>query len=91
LVLVTPACLGEKKDFANAQDSDLNAYCDVIRRLAVTYNCKLLDWRKIAMQYEQDNNVNNVEKGLLTMDRIHLTDLGNRLLSGELEKILLAP
>lgn len=88
LILITPACIGEKKNNENAQDIDLNKYCDVIRKLATTYNCQLLDLRKMTQDYETANNVDNKEKGLLTVDKVHLTDTGNQLLADALMKDL---
>lgn len=88
LILITPACIGEKKDNGNEQDVDLNKYCDVIRRLAVTYNCALIDFRKMMEVYETANNNDDKEKGLLTIDKVHLTDTGNKMLAGALLKEL---
>ena len=46
VALCTPTVIGEKKDSGNPQDADLNAYSDVIRKLAASYNCALIDLRK---------------------------------------------
>lgn len=88
LILVTPACSGEKMDNANPLDEDLNQYCDVIRRLSNEYSCQLLDFRKIVQQYQSIHNTQNMEFGLLTTDSVHLSDLGNQLLADELNTIL---
>ena len=34
LILCTPAVIGEKYDFTNQQDGDLNAYSQIVRNLA---------------------------------------------------------
>ena len=86
VAVCTPTVIGEKKDNANPQDKDLNTYSDVIRRLAVTYNCVLIDLRKAFASYEQANNTDNKESGLLTNDRVHLTDAGNQLVAEEMIK-----
>ncbi len=86
VALCTPTVIGEMKDNANPQDKDLNAYSDVIRRLAVTHNCTLIDLRKAFLSYEQANNIENKEAGLLTSDRVHLTDSGNQLVADEMIK-----
>jgi len=88
LVLVTPACIGEKKDNGNTMDEQLNNYCDVIRKLAGVYNCTLLDLRKTVLQYESGNNTDNKEKGLLTTDGVHLSNAGNQMLAEEMYKVL---
>ena len=86
VAVCTPTVIGEKKDNANPQDKDLNTYSDVIRRLAVTYNCVLIDLRKAFSSYEQANNTDNKESGLLTNDRVHLTDSGNQMVTDEIIK-----
>jgi lysophospholipase L1-like esterase len=88
LILVTPACIGEMKDNKNAQDEDLNKYCDVIRKLASTYNCGIIDFRKMMQAYETANNNENKDRGLLTTDKVHLTPTGNQMLADALMKEL---
>ncbi|WP_276500048.1 SGNH/GDSL hydrolase family protein [Terrimonas pollutisoli] len=88
VALCTPTVIGEKKDNANPQDADLNAYSDVIRKLATSYNCTLIDLRKAFQDYEQANNGDNKESGLLTTDRVHLTDAGNQLVADEMTRAL---
>src|SRR6478752_5438200 len=41
VILCTPATIGEKKEYTNQQDGDMNYYSDIIRRLAKQYNCQL--------------------------------------------------
>ena len=84
----TPTLLGEKKDNANPQDAELNDYSDVVRRLAGSMNCTLIDLRKTFLAYEQANNKDNKESGILTVDSIHPTDTGNQLLADEMMKAL---
>ena len=84
VAVCTPTVIGEMKNDANPQDKDLNAYSDVIRRLAIANNCTLIDLRKAFASYEQANNGENKESGLLTTDRVHLTDAGNQLVADEM-------
>lgn len=88
VILATPVCIGELKNNANPQDDDLNKYSDVIRRLAGTWNCGLADLRAIWQQYEDGNNKENKVQGLLTTDRVHLTDLGNQMVADEMRRVL---
>ena len=88
VVLCTPTVIGEKKNNANPQDADLNAYSEVIRRLAGTYNCRLVDLRKAFLDYEMANNNSDKESGILTTDRVHLTDKGNQLVADEMMKAI---
>jgi len=88
VAVCTPTVIGELKDNGNPQDSDLNAYSEVIRKLSVTMSCPLIDLRKTFQQYEQANNTSNQEKGVLTVDRVHLTAKGNQLVADEIMKVL---
>jgi lysophospholipase L1-like esterase len=88
VIVCTATVIGEKKNGANPQDADLDKYSDVIRRLATTYNCKLVDLRKLFADYEIENNSDDKESGILTTDRVHLTDAGNQLVAEEMMKAL---
>lgn len=89
-ILVTPAVIGEKSDFTNQQDGDLNAYSQVIRGLAQKFHCGLVDLREIFHNYEIKNNPGNKESGILTRDRVHLNDAGNQLVADKMLEALLA-
>ncbi len=84
--LTTPAAIGEKTDFSNAQDGDLNQYANIIRRLAKATNCGLIDLRKTFLDYNLKNNPENKESGILTTDRVHLNEAGNALVADEMLK-----
>jgi len=86
VAVCTPTVIGEKKNDMNPQDKDLNAYSEVIRKLAIAHNCTLIDLRKAFATYEQANNAEDKESGLLTTDRVHLTDAGNQLVADEMIK-----
>jgi lysophospholipase L1-like esterase len=81
LFLVTPAVIGEKTDYTNQQDGDLNAYCQIIRNLAQKFHTGLVDLRGTFHTYELKNNPGNKESGILTLDRVHLNDAGNQLVA----------
>ena len=88
VVLCTPTVIGEKKNNANAMDADLNAYADVVRKLAKANNCNLIDLRKAFMDYLNLNNSSDSEKGILTTDRVHLNEAGNRLVANTIVETL---
>jgi lysophospholipase L1-like esterase len=88
-ILVTPAVIGERTDFTNQQDGDLNAYSQIIRNLAQKYHCGLVDLREIFHNYELKNNPENKESGILTLDRVHLSDAGNQLVADKMLEVLL--
>jgi lysophospholipase L1-like esterase len=90
VILCTPAVIGEKNDFTNQQDGDLNAYSQIIRNLAQKFHCGLVDFRESFHNYELKNNPNNADKGILTLDRVHLNDAGNQLAADKLLEALLA-
>jgi len=81
VVICTPTVIGEKYDNTNENDGDLNAYANIIRKIATDNQCKLIDLRKAFMAYEEKNNIENKASGILTTDRVHLTDAGNQFLA----------
>lgn len=90
VVLCTPAVIGEKTDFTNEQDGDLNKYSNIIRSIADRNNLPLVDLRKIFLDYNLKNNSSNKESGILTTDRVHLNAKGNQLVAEEMLKVILA-
>lgn len=90
VILCTPAVIGEKTDFTNQQDGDLNAYSQIIRNLAQKFHCGLVDLREIFHNFELQNNPGNIEKGVLTLDKVHLNEKGNQLVADKMLELLLA-
>jgi lysophospholipase L1-like esterase len=83
IVLCTPAVIGERKEFTNTQDGDLNRYSNVIRKIATEFNLPLVDLRKIFIEYNMVNNPENKDRGILTTDGVHLNEHGNLLVANE--------
>ncbi|WP_343531224.1 GDSL-type esterase/lipase family protein [Pedobacter sp.] len=77
IVLCTPSVIGEKKTGTNELDTELDKYSTGIRELATKNNLPLCDLRKAFTSYEEKNNEQDLEKGILTTDRVHLNDQGN--------------
>ena len=88
VILCTPSTIGEKTDYSNQQDGDLNLYSNIIRKLAKENNCKLVDLRKDFHDYEVSNNPENKESGILTVDRVHLNDQGNMFVAQKMMDVL---
>lgn len=88
VIVCTPAAIGERTDFSNAQDGDLNRYSNIIRELAQKYSCTLVDLRKAFLDYNLKNNPENKESGILTTDRVHLNPAGNKLVADLMLKAL---
>ena len=88
VVLVTPATIGEKTDFSNQQDGDLNLYSQLIRDLAKQYNLPVVDLRKEFLAHNLKANSDNKDRGVLTVDRVHLNDAGNQFVADQMAKLL---
>lgn len=81
VVLCTPTVIGEKKNNANEVDADLNKYAEGVRELATKNKLPLCDLRKAFVDYENANNIEDKEKGVLTVDKVHLNEVGNKLVA----------
>jgi lysophospholipase L1-like esterase len=88
VVICTPAAIGEKTDFSNEQDGDLNKYCNIIRGITEKNNLPLIDIRKIFLEYNLKNNPENKDRGILTRDGVHFNEKGNQLVAEEMWKVI---
>ena len=88
VILVTPAAIGERNDFSNEQDGDLNLYSNWIRKYAADNTLGLVDLRKSFHEYSVANNPKNDERGILTSDRVHLNAKGNAFVAAEMWKAI---
>jgi lysophospholipase L1-like esterase len=88
VIICTPAAIGEKTDFSNEQDGDLNKYCNIIRKIATDENVPLVDLRKFLLDYDLTNNPTNTDKGILTVDGVHLNDKGNLLVAEQMWDVI---
>lgn len=88
VLICTPSVIGEKADFSNKYDGDLNAFSNAIRKIAAKTKVDLLDLRHAFIEYEQEHNPENKEKGILTVDGVHLNPEGNALVAGLLKEKL---
>ncbi len=89
VILCTPSTIGEKSDYTNQQDGDMNKYSQIIRDIAKNYHCSVIDLRSIFHAYELQNNPSNKDRGILTVDGVHLNEQGNQLVADEMIKVLL--
>ena len=88
VIICTPAAIGEKTDFSNEQDGDLNKYCNIIRHIAADINVPLVDLRKFLLDYNITNNPENLDRGILTVDGVHLNDKGNKLVAEQMWNVI---
>jgi lysophospholipase L1-like esterase len=84
VIVCTPSVIGERNDYSNQQDGDLNKYSNIIRNMAKELSLTVCDLRKDFISYLQANNPTNAEKGILTTDRVHLNDAGNLFVANEM-------
>ncbi len=78
-IVCTPAVIGERTDFTNQLDGDLNRYSNIIKNLAKKNDLPVVDLRRDFLAYNLKNNPDNKESGILTSDRVHLNAAGNKL------------
>jgi lysophospholipase L1-like esterase len=81
VVLATPSVIGEKRDGTNELDPRLNEYADISRKTAQEMGVTLCDLRQSFLDFLRQFNVDNKERGILTVDRVHLNDMGNMLVA----------
>ena len=88
VIVVTPAAIGEKNDFSNSQDGDLNGYSSWLRKYVKDNGLGLVDLRTIFHEYSLAHNPENLSKGILTSDGVHLNPKGNTLVAEEMWKAI---
>ncbi len=88
VILCTPTVIGEKNDDTNLQEGDLNLYSSMVRNIAKNLSLPVCDLRVAFGDDLKNNNPNNVEKGILTVDGVHLTSAGNLLVANEMWKTI---
>lgn len=88
IVLCTLTVIGEKSDYINEPDADIEIYSEIIRKTGAEYDLPVVDLRRAFINYNLINNVSNNEQGTLTYDKVHLNDTGNQLAAEEIWKVL---
>jgi lysophospholipase L1-like esterase len=88
IILCTPAAIGEKIDFSNPQDGDMNEYSNIIRRISKRNGLAVVDLRQSFHEYALKNNPDNKDRGILTTDRVHLNVKGNQFVAEEMWKAI---
>ena len=84
VILCTASVIGEKKDGSNERDAMLDEYCEISRKVAADTKSQLVDLRKAFLDHLKANNPDNLPKGILTGDGVHLNPQGNKLVAGEM-------
>jgi lysophospholipase L1-like esterase len=88
VIVCTPAAIGEKTDYSNQQDGDMNLYSNWIRTYAAQNNLPLVDLRNIFHEYNLAHNTTNADRGILTTDRVHLNATGNEVVAEAMWKVI---
>lgn len=84
VVVCTPTVIGERKNFVNELDGDLNRYAEIIRLMAARLNVPVVDLHTAFIDYIRQNNPLDQESGILTSDRVHLNAAGNQLVADQM-------
>jgi len=90
VMICTPASIGEKTDFSNQLDGDLNKYSSIIRKIGDTAKVPVIDFRKAFLEYDLLNNKENKDRGVLTSDGVHLNLAGNQFVADKMYAALTA-
>jgi isoamyl acetate esterase len=88
VLLCTPTVIGEKTGGGNNLDARLDEYADISRKVAKDTNVPLCDLRKAFLEHLKKNNPDNKASGILTSDRVHLNEAGNRFVADVMLKSL---
>lgn len=88
VILCTPSVIGEKKGGANTLDAKLDEYSDISRKVAREKKVPLCDLRKAFVDFLKEKNADDKEKGILTSDRVHLNEAGNKLVAETMLKMV---
>jgi lysophospholipase L1-like esterase len=91
VILCTPSVIGERHHGMNAQDTTLDAYSEISRKVVHSLGSRLCDLRTAFVTYLSAHNDANVEKGILTTDRVHLNEEGNKFVAKELLQFFIRP
>jgi len=88
VILCTPSVIGEKKNGSNQMDTLLAEYAGISRRIAENMQVEVCDLHNAFINYLQTHNPDNADHGILTVDKVHLSEDGNRLVALEILKVL---
>ena len=84
VILCTPSVIGEIPDSTYGQNPMLNQYSAISRKVAKDLGVRLCDLHKAFDTYLMQNNPDKKEKGILTVDGVHLNDEGNKFVAKEI-------
>jgi lysophospholipase L1-like esterase len=88
VILCTATVIGEKNDDTNERDAMLEECCAISRKVATETKSQIVDLRKAFINHLKTANPDNLPKGILTGDGVHLNPAGNRLVATEMGKAI---
>ena len=88
VIMCTPTVIGEKPDGSNERDAMLEEYAAISRKVAADTDSQLVDLRKAFLDHLKANNPDNLGKGILTGDGVHLNPAGNAFVAKEMGKAI---
>jgi lysophospholipase L1-like esterase len=88
VILCTPSVIGEKNDGSNERDAMLEEYSAISRKVATDTGSQMVDLRKAFAEYLKENNPDNLAKGILTGDGVHLNPKGNAFVAAQMGKAI---
>jgi lysophospholipase L1-like esterase len=84
VILVTPAVMGERHHGENRFDKALDEYAMITQSIGKKTQSRVINLRKLFINYLKRHNTKNLHMGVLTRDSVHFNAQGNRLLAREL-------
>lgn len=84
VILCTPSVIGEKKNGGNHFDAMLDEHSGITRKVAEAKKVACIDLRAKFKAYIDQHNPDDVSKGILTRDEVHLTPSGNQFVANEM-------
>lgn len=88
VILCTPTVIGELPIGTNNLDAKLDDYAAISRKVAKELDLNLCDLRKAFVEHLKSNNPDKKAAGVLTTDRVHLNESGNKLVAQTMLKML---
>jgi lysophospholipase L1-like esterase len=90
VVLATPTIFGEQHWGTNKFDAHIDTCVAINRKVAQDMQVPLCDLHALFLDYLSTHNPDNKASGILTVDKVHLSDLGNALWAEAVAKSLAA-
>jgi lysophospholipase L1-like esterase len=88
VVLATPTVFGEQQWGTNEFDAQIDTCVALNRQVAREMHVHLCEMHTLFRDYLSMHNSDNKESGILTVDKVHLSDLGNVLFAEEVAQCL---